>query len=413
MNGDPGVSNLLWRGLGVWQRIMARSFSERLRQLGLAEAVLDATLDAIVIIDESGVIQLFNPAAEQAFGYESAEVIGQNVSMLMPSPYKESHDGYIDAYLKTGDARVVGSCREVEARRKDGTTLWVNLALSEGQVGEQRYFIGNIRDLTVRKSYEVQLVAREVELRRALEDMEVSREQAEEQAARMVEMAEELATDKARLARQEEELTRYIQDLEMTRGQFESQASEMAGLAEEVMIEKEKVEASRRIIEHQACHDPLTDLGNRALMGKVLPEMLDNASKDGAKVGFVYIDLDNFKPVNDRLGHDAGDKLLCNVADALRQIMDERDEAIRLGGDEFAILVWLEPGKDRSDLRAYAERILKALTIPIQGDDFVIETGASIGTALYPDDGTNVDTVLTAADNAMYEAKRAGKGRIC
>ncbi len=216
----------------------------------------------------------------------------------------------------------------------------------------------------------------------------------------------------AQLCRNEEELQRYVQDLEMASANFEEQASDMARLAEELHAEKERVEESKRIIEHQAVHDPLTDLGNRALLNKALSDMLEYAEENGSRVGFIYIDLDNFKPVNDRLGHDAGDKLLCDVAKALRKTIGEKDTAIRQGGDEFAVLACLETGKGRADLKALAERILAALTIPVQGPDFVIETGASIGIALHPDDGADVDAILTAADNAMYEAKRAGKGRV-
>ncbi|MBF0251058.1 MAG: diguanylate cyclase [Alphaproteobacteria bacterium] len=214
------------------------------------------------------------------------------------------------------------------------------------------------------------------------------------------------------LARTQAELQKYIASQDFARVGLEEQASEMVSLAESLHLEKQRVEESKRIIEHQALHDPLTDLGNRALLNKVLPDMMERARDQGAKIGMAYIDLDNFKPVNDRLGHDAGDRLLCDVADGLREAIRSRDVALRLGGDEFSVLTWLEPGEGWDALERMANRILEAVSIPVEGPDFVIQTGGSIGTAIWPDNGADMDAILSAADNAMYVAKRAGKGRI-
>ena len=121
---------------------------ERLR------AILDTAVDAIVTIEESGVIESVNPAAELAFGYSRDELIGRNVSMLMPSPYREEHDRHIERYLRTGKARIVGIGREVEAQRKDGTVFPADLAVSEVRLPGRRLFTGIIRDLTERREME-------------------------------------------------------------------------------------------------------------------------------------------------------------------------------------------------------------------------------------------------------------------
>ena len=121
---------------------------ERLR------AILDTAVDAIVTIEESGVIESVNPAAERAFGYTRDELIGRNVSMLMPSPYREEHDRHIERYLRTGKARIVGIGREVEAQRKDGTVFPADLAVSEVRLPGRRLFTGIIRDLTERREME-------------------------------------------------------------------------------------------------------------------------------------------------------------------------------------------------------------------------------------------------------------------
>lgn len=124
--------------------------TERLR------AILDTAVDAIVTIEESGVIESINPAAERAFGYTRDELVGRNVSMLMPSPYREEHDSHIANYLRTGQARIIGIGREIEVQRKDGSVFPADIAVSEVRLPGRRLFTGIIRDLTERREMEAQ-----------------------------------------------------------------------------------------------------------------------------------------------------------------------------------------------------------------------------------------------------------------
>jgi len=119
-------------------------------------AILQTAYDAIITINQQGMIQLINPATERMFGYTSAELVGQNVSLLMPSPYREEHDGYLLRYLETGQAHIIGIGREVQAQRKDGSILAVELAIS--QVDHLGMFTGMIRDITRRKQLEREIV---------------------------------------------------------------------------------------------------------------------------------------------------------------------------------------------------------------------------------------------------------------
>jgi two-component system sensor kinase FixL len=114
-------------------------------------------VDGIVVITDKGVIESFNPAAERMFGYAERDVLGRNVSLLMPSPYREEHDGYMSRYLKTGEQRIIGIGREVTGLRRDGTTFPVHLAVGELLVDGKQHFTGILHDLTKRVALEEQL----------------------------------------------------------------------------------------------------------------------------------------------------------------------------------------------------------------------------------------------------------------
>ena len=122
------------------------------------KAIMETTVDAIITIDSQGIVQTFNSAAENIFGYHTEEVIGNNIKMLMPEPYRCEHDGYIDRYLKTGVPKIIGKGRQVTGLRKDGTEFPMDLAVSEVLLKDKQVFTGIIRDITERKHLEEQLV---------------------------------------------------------------------------------------------------------------------------------------------------------------------------------------------------------------------------------------------------------------
>lgn len=155
------------------------------RQLAVSmehyRAILDTAVDGIVTIDEHGLIESFNRSAERMFGYAADEVIGRNISVLMPEPYRSRHDGYLGAYVSTGKARIIGIGREVEGLRKDGSVFPMDLAVGEVHLPGRRLFTGITRDISDRKAVEA-------EARRRLNDLaHVSR------LAAMGEMATALA----------------------------------------------------------------------------------------------------------------------------------------------------------------------------------------------------------------------------
>lgn len=135
---------------------------------GRTTAILAAAVDGVITIDENGKIESFNPAAERLFGYDATEVVGRNVRMLMPEPYRSQHDRYLTNYLSTGEARIIGSGREVEGLRKDGSTFAMDLAVGESRSGGHRLFAGIVRDITGRKQREQELRDSETKTRTIL-----------------------------------------------------------------------------------------------------------------------------------------------------------------------------------------------------------------------------------------------------
>jgi PAS domain S-box-containing protein len=133
------------------------------------DAILDMTADGIVVIDAKGRIEAFNRGAQTLFGYPEDEVVGRNVSILMAAPDHERHDAYIERYLATGEARVIGSGREVTGRRRDGTLFPVHLSVAEMRIGGARRFTGILRDLTKRMHLEHALGASEARWRAVVE----------------------------------------------------------------------------------------------------------------------------------------------------------------------------------------------------------------------------------------------------
>ena len=278
--------------------------------------VLETVDEGIVSISSTGKIELFNPGAERMFGYRGADILGNNISMLMPEPYCSEHNEYLERYLRTGKAHVIGIGREVVAQRSSGETFPMELRVSEFYLDGQRQFIGVMRDITERK-------------------------------------------------------------------------------------------ATEATITRLAHYDALTDLPNRRLVQDRIQQTVVWARRSGAQFAVMFLDLDKFKTINDTLGHDVGDQLLQMVAHRLTECLRAEDTVGRQGGDEFIVL--LASLSAAEDAALVAQKILATLSAPfvINGQD--LRTGASIGIAVYPQDGGDVETLLKNSDTAMYHAKEAGR----
>jgi len=174
--GPAGLADLLAFGFVA---VGASALGERLHRQRIRSAtatgdlqareahlrsILKTVPDAMIVIDEAGRMESFSKTAERLFGYRASEVLGSNIRMLMPSPYRENHDGYLERYLRTGERRIIGIGRVVVGERRDGSTFPMELSVGEMRSGEQRFFTGFIRDLTERQQTDARLQELQTEL---------------------------------------------------------------------------------------------------------------------------------------------------------------------------------------------------------------------------------------------------------
>lgn len=174
-----------------------------------------------------------------------------------------------------------------------------------------------------------------------------------------------------------------------------------------VLREKSQLEQAYERIAHMANHDNLTELPNRRLLKELLSEHIPLARRQRRKFGVVYLDLDDFKPVNDTFGHAAGDSVLVKVADRLRSTVRASDTVARIGGDEFILV--LRDIEGREGLERIAEKVLDTIRMPVKVGDQMCTLGASVGVSVFPRDGETADALIAAADRAMYQVKSDGK----
>ena len=186
-------------------------------------------------------------------------------------------------------------------------------------------------------------------------------------------------------------------------------ARRFAELRAQIGQQMAELERRRSELEHLARHDALTGLPNRALFDDRMAVALAAARRDDGRLALLFVDLDDFKPINDRLGHVVGDRVLEAVAARIRQSIRESDTAARIGGDEFVVLL---PGiAAAEDAKVVADKIRAAIDRPFVIDGHELAVSVSMGLAHYPQDGTDATTLARHADTAMYRDKAAGKAQ--
>ncbi|NWA02097.1 diguanylate cyclase domain-containing protein [Pseudomonas gingeri] len=211
----------------------------------------------------------------------------------------------------------------------------------------------------------------------------------------------------AHAARSERAFDRRVPPAEIA--ELDNLGTDFNALLDELEAWQTHIQNENESLAHQASHDSLTGLPNRAFFEGRLMRALRNGAKQGERVGVLFLDSDRFKEINDNFGHAAGDAVLVAVATRVRAQLREDDLVARLGGDEFAVL--LTPLHKIEDAERIADKIIASMEMPIAvpGQAQVV-TSLSIGIAVYPDHGVTPGTLLNAADAAMYQAKRLSRG---
>jgi diguanylate cyclase (GGDEF)-like protein/PAS domain S-box-containing protein len=308
--------------VGTLSDVTDRHISEqRLRESEeLTRAILETAAEGIVTFDEHGMIQTFNNAAQRIFRRSSQEAVGRSVGVLLPDPHRDVYLGYLRSFRETGETLLAGSPpRELPGLRSDGTTVPIELAITEVHAHGRTIFTGLVRDISERQEFERQL-------------------------------------------------------------------------------------------EHQATHDPLTSLPNRALLAAQLESALARAYRHGSSVAVLFVNLDRVKVVTDSLGHRAGDELRVAAAHRLQGVVRPTDTVTRFGEDEFVVLA--EDLHSLSDAVDIAQHVIEAMDMPF---DLTIDEAfitCNVGISFAVDGLGTAESLIADADLAMFRAKEKGGNRF-
>lgn len=404
-----------------------------------SDSLLESAADGIVIIGTDGRILTVNREGERIFGYPRQELIGQPLDCLIPERFRHQHESYMSGYIAQASTRPMGRGVAVMGRRHDGSEVPLEISLSPAFIGEERRVIAVVRDVSERVRAEADRHRLVTILDATPDVIAIFKEDGSlvhlNPAGRRLlgigmldslkgRTLDELMTPSARQLLHEAALPTTLRQ-GMWNGELtlRSQDGKEVPVSQLLIAHDGPQDAplyfstiARDISErktheaellHRATHDSLTGLANRVLFEDRLRQAILNAQRNGHMVAVMFIDLDNFKLVNDTMGHAVGDELLCEIARRLDAQLRKGDTKARLGGDEFAVI--LENLHRVDEAASIVRELAEVLQRPIRlkGRDYVVTT--SMGISLYPINGINAETLLMQADSAMYEAKAAGR----
>jgi diguanylate cyclase (GGDEF)-like protein/PAS domain S-box-containing protein len=378
-------------------------------------AIVHGLPDATVGSGEDGRIVFANALAGELFGYAPEEMVGRHVQMLWPERVRERYLRNMRLYFAT--EHPLRFTTEAYGLRADGTEFVGEMSwgIVDTPAGPLLLAIG--RDISERRAAERRLRAVSALGERALAGAAL-----EELASDAVEQlrltlpleraelrvagevlgfgGEARGTDlRFELGPDDELVVWFDRDVDEDETAFLRAVASILGTA---LVRLRSEERMR----HEALHDPLTGLANRTLLRDRLEQALARSARDGIVTGVLFLDLDEFKHVNDRFGHAAGDAVLAELGQRLRAAVRPADTVARLGGDEFVVVC---EDVDEGTALALGERLEAAVRRPLAVGGAEHRLTASIGIALGRDDA---DSMLAAADAAVYDAKAAGRGRV-
>ncbi len=427
-----------------------RAYQSLLREEQLEEAlhesaemllsIANTSHDAIALFDPEGRIGFWNKAAETLFGYRAEDILGTLFApLVLPATHQKAYSEYfISAHSQEEKHKTNIYTIVLDALHRDGTYFPIECSLTPVKLEGRRSTIGILRDATERQRTQEDLR----KLSRAVEQSPVSVVITDSAGAieyvnpKFVELtgytAEEVMGKRPSLLKSGFTSDAIYCDLWETitggrewRGEFrnrkkngdffweyasispikgpDGQISHFLAVKEDITVRK-KYEQQ---LVHQAHFDQLTGLPNRLLALDRLSQALNRAHRSNNLVALMFVDLDNFKNINDTLGHSAGDKLLIHVAERLRGSIRTTDTIARLGGDEFLVILFDLP--TAAGCEVVSRKILKAFAQPFRLEGHDLFVTASIGVAIYPSDGKDPHVLLRNADAALYRAKEQGR----
>lgn len=400
--------------------------------------LIEAAPDPLLIVDQQGVIRRANFEAERMFGYRRDEMQGKVVEMLLPHGHRARHRlQRLDAFARTR-VRPMKSHGEFTAYTKDGVEIPVEIGISYSVQPDGVQAITIIRDVRERRRSEERLRL----LQKVYDDMAEAILITDERQ-RIIEAndafcmlsgygREELIGQSPKMLTSGRHDAAFYRDMwhsVQTRGYWQgevwdrnkegevfpirlglSAVSEPGGRISHyvgVFADITAIKANEERLEQLAHFDHLTGLANRLVFHDRIRTLIARSSRSHHRFMLLYLDLDGFKLINDRLGHQAGDEVLIAVAERLRAALREEDAIARLGGDEFGVLV--ADLRNERQAKVVADKVLAALTWQLEVEGGALPLSASIGMAIYPDDGDDEAALIRQADQAMYRAKRDGK----
>lgn len=406
--------------------------------------LFEALPDGSALLDEHGTIHHVNETLLAMTGYTREELVGQDVQVLVPPRLRDLERVTRSDRKEHPDTRLIWSDQDLTMLCKDGVELSVDFALSPIQVDGRNWMIAMVRDNTERRASEAARADVELRFRVAFEnnmapmsftDVEdrliavndafcemvgYTREELLGHNSRLFTFPEDIGITEGTRRRavdgetdQERYVKRYLRkdgrviDVEVSRSPARSADGRILYFvfSERDITEERALTAQ---LSHRALHDPLTGLANRTLFEDRLEQAHARVARLGGVGAVLLIDLDDFKGVNDTLGHIAGDQLLTTLARRLELATRASDTLCRFGGDEFLYLA--EGLASTEEAEAMAHRLLEIISEPMTIQDSRIEQRASIGMVIFDPTTENASEILRDVDSALYEAKARGRG---
>jgi diguanylate cyclase (GGDEF)-like protein/PAS domain S-box-containing protein len=414
----------------------SRDISDRVRAEQRFAALVEHSTDVITLVvlqGDDARVEWASPSIERVLGYDPDELIGTDpLRLIHPDDLDAMYDASARA-VETGEPTLV----EYRALAKDGTVRFFEAVTtdlsSESTVGG---FVTNARDITDRRRAEQQA-------RQLTEMLEQSNEivvlsdpagavvYANQRAREFLGLGADHKVAELTSIETREQLRDRIMPLVRRHGLWNGELTLRTTSGNEVPViatlqahreqgeivlistiahDITELKAAQHRLEYEATHDALTGLPNRTMLQEVGDQAMGRASRYGTTTALLFLDLDLFKEVNDTLGHDAGDRVLIELARRLRVGIRSGDLVARLGGDEFCVLC--ERVESREEMRDLGQRLCDVVSIPmvIHGRD--VQVGTSVGIAVADGGSSTIGSLVRNADVALYRAKREGRFRV-